>query len=136
MGTPVVRMRVPQRMVIIARAQGLDDDDEDEKRNKVKRNSGLRDKLKGRQKSEAAQLEVELEDLEKEILSLDSGSFQAEIQTQEDAWQKLRQVCMLPISCMQACGRAGVRACGRTGVRAYMRAGGGDVFAQGLCAAN
>ena len=96
-------------MVIIALAQGLDDD-EDEKRNKVKRNSGLRDKLKGRQKSEAAQLEVELEELEKEMLSLDSGSFQAEIQTQEDAWQNLRQVCMLPMPSMCA----GVRG------RAYM----------------
>ena len=34
------------------------------------------------------------EELEKEILSLDSGSFLAEIQSQEDAWQKLRQVCV------------------------------------------
>ena len=88
--------------------QGLEDDDEE--RSKIKRNSGLRDKLKGRQKSKTAQLEVELEELEKEILSLDSGSFLAEIQSQEDAWQKLRQVCVSYIPCARSCACVSVLA--------------------------
>jgi hypothetical protein len=66
--------------------QGLDDDDE-----KVKSSSGLRDKVKGRQKSETAQLDIELEELEKQIFSLDSGNFEAELQAKEEDWQKLRQ---------------------------------------------
>ena len=95
---PAKRARVPEikkkqaQIKQMRQEQGLEDDDEE--RSKIKRNSGLRDKLKGRQKSKTAQLEVELEELEKEMLSLDSGSFLAEIQSQEDAWQKLRQVCV------------------------------------------
>ena len=51
----------------------------------------MRDKLKGRQKSETAQLEVELEELEKQMQSLDSGSFKAELENKEASWQNLRQ---------------------------------------------
>jgi len=72
--------------------QGIVDTDDDNGRGKVKRSSGLRDKLKGRQKSEGAQLEAELDELEKEMLSLDSGSFKAALQKQGEAWQDLRQV--------------------------------------------
>jgi len=73
--------------------QGIDDDDNDENSSgKTRRGGALREKLKSRQQSEGAQLEVELEELEKQILSLDSGSFVAELVDKEREWSQLRQV--------------------------------------------
>lgn len=72
--------------------QGIDDDNDENSRGKTRRGGALREKLKSRQQSEGAQLEVELEELEKQILSLDSGSFAAELADKEREWSQLRQV--------------------------------------------
>ena len=103
----IVQVKKAQKRIQRQRVeQGLDGDEDS---TKPKRSSQLRDKLKGRQKGEGAQLEVELEKLQKDIDSLDSGSFLAEVQQKEDAWKLLRQV-----SCVCVCERGwgGVYGCG------------------------
>ena len=91
-----------QRIVEIKRAQfkmqqmraeqGLEDDDNDEaKAKKHKRGATLRQKLKGRQQNEGVRLETELEELEQQMFSLDSGSFEHKLRFMTDEWAKLRE---------------------------------------------
>ena len=91
-----------QRIVEIKRAQfkmqqmraeqGLEDDDNDEaKAKKHKRGATLRQKLKGRQQNEGVRLETELEELEQQMFSLDSGSFEHKLRCMTDEWAKLRE---------------------------------------------
>lgn len=88
----ITEIKQKQAQIKRMRAEQGIDDDEDEDSGKSRRGGALREKLKSRQQSEGAQLEVELEELERQIHSLDSGNFAAELAEKEGEWAQLREV--------------------------------------------